>query len=307
MSSAFKQLVTTMFTNGGDFSKVPAGQRNQAISCYVKESLPYFLVSDNFNYMGVYFTKKAIDDFRSKNSNTHISDLKSRVISITEWSLELARVDSQNVFTSYGGLELKLIAKAFSVNKSNSKIVLSRHPTNIYRDSEIKTTIQAFQHAATVAGASSAKAGMPDLSSFKASGAVSQGVVSAAAQYKFKAGNTATVAYESIIKQEKGSNALSNVSKSNGSGKVKAVGGASARKSKSGGKKSSGKRAAPVGALMRSSSANNKKSVTMGARGQMATPGTAGPDGSANVSSMRDFNKMVSMINKKKAGKSSKK
>lgn len=295
-----------MFTNGGDSSKISSSQKNQTIVCYVKESLPYFLVSDNFNYMAVYFTKKAIDDFRSKNSNTHISDLKSRVISITEWSLELQRVDSQSVFTSYGGFEVRLIAKAFTVNKSNSKIVLSRHPTNLYRDSEIKTTIQAFQHAATAAGAASAKAGMPDLSSFKASGAVSQGVVSAAAQYKFKTGNTPIVSMESIIKQEKGASALSNVSKSNGSGKVKVLGSSSARKSKSGPKKTSGKRpAGATGALMRSSSANNKRSAVLGAKGSMATPGTAGPEGSANVKTMSDFKKMVSMINKKKnSGKS---
>ena len=93
-TSAFKQLVTSMFQYGGDFSKFSSAQRSQAIKCYVKESFPYFLVSDNYHYVAVYFTKKAIDDFKAKNSNVNITDLKTRVITITDWSLEMNQVNS---------------------------------------------------------------------------------------------------------------------------------------------------------------------------------------------------------------------
>jgi hypothetical protein len=298
--SAFKQLVTSMFTNGGDFSKLPSGQRSQAIKCYVKESFPYFLVSDNYHYLPVYFTKKAVDDFKGKSANVNITDLKSRVITITDWSLEMVSVNSQDVFTSYGGLEVRLVAKAFKAEKGSDKVVLSRHPTNLYRDAEVKTIVQAFSHRAVVAGAGGAKAGLPDISSLKSSGNVSQGVVSSAAQFKFKAGNTAVVTMEALFKQEKGASAFSKLSVGGSSGRVKATGGAKANRSKSA-KKGSTKKGGAVNALMRSSSANNKKSVTLGARGpNVQSPGNAGADGSANISSMKDFKKMVNLIKSQK-------
>ena len=66
-------------------------------------------------------------------------------------------------------------------------------------------------------------------------------------------------------------------------------------------KKVSTKKGGVVNALMRSGSANNKKSVTLGARGpNVQSPGNAGADGSANISSMKDFKKMVSLIKNQK-------
>jgi len=76
-TSAFKQLVTSMFENGGDFSKFSSSQRSQAIKCFVKESYPHFLVSDGYHYVPVYFTKKAVDDFKARNSKVNIVDLKT--------------------------------------------------------------------------------------------------------------------------------------------------------------------------------------------------------------------------------------
>ena len=135
--SAFKQLYSDMIRHGGDFSK--CNNTKRAIKCYVKESFPHFLVTDNFVYVAAYFTKKAIDEFKSKCS-ANITDLKSRVITIKEWSLEMTRVNSADVFTSYGGIEIRLIVKAFTLNDGGSP-TLSRHPINIFRDDEIKTLI----------------------------------------------------------------------------------------------------------------------------------------------------------------------
>jgi hypothetical protein len=44
-----------------------------------------------------------------------ITDLKSEVIIIKDWDLELVKVDSTQVFTSYAGVELRLIVKSFSL------------------------------------------------------------------------------------------------------------------------------------------------------------------------------------------------
>jgi hypothetical protein len=210
------------------------------------------------------------------------------------------QVNSQDVFTSYGGLEVRFVANKFALVKSSDKVIMTRHPSNLYRDAEVKTCIQNFSHRQVVAAAADAKAAMPDISVMKNNGNVSQGVVGATTSYDFKAGKTAFVSLDSICKQEKGSNALSKLSSGGGSnGRVKVSGGKGA-KSKSL-KKSVSKKVSATGALMRSSSANNKKSAVLGARGpNVQSPGNAGADGSANISSMKDFKKMVSMIKNQK-------
>ena len=114
--SAFKKLYSAMINNGGNLSKAQsefkdASGKVKKIKCFVKESFPYFLATDNHFYVPCYFTKKAVDDFKSKHSGINITDLKSKVIEIGEWSLEMAKVDSSSVFTSYGGIEIKLIVK----------------------------------------------------------------------------------------------------------------------------------------------------------------------------------------------------
>lgn len=190
-SSALKQLVSEMFQNAGDFSKTPSNLRKK-LTLYVKESYPHFLVSDNYHYCSLYFTKKAVEEFKSRSSD-NIVDLRTRVITLTDWSLEMVRVDSSNSqhFTSYGGFEVRMIARAFQVqSKGGAAVVLTRHPTNLYRDAEVKTVIQNFTHGQIVAAASNAKASLPDISGFKSSGNVGAGVVGAAASWSFKEGKT---------------------------------------------------------------------------------------------------------------------
>ena len=82
--SAIKQLYTEMIQAGGDFSKVPKSFHKQ-LKCFVKEAFPHFLVSDAFFYVPCYFTKKAVEQFKSKYSNLNITDLKSEVIIIQDW------------------------------------------------------------------------------------------------------------------------------------------------------------------------------------------------------------------------------
>jgi hypothetical protein len=140
LESSFKYLFSEVFKNNGDVSKIPEKLKKTQIKCFVKESYPYFLVTDDFFYVPIYFTKKAVDQFKSKFSNVNITDLKSQVIVITEWHLELTQVNSSNIFTSYAGIELRLIASSFKIDNAK-KITLTRQPINIYRDNEIKTLI----------------------------------------------------------------------------------------------------------------------------------------------------------------------
>ena len=144
--SAFKQLYTEMFNQGGDFSKVGKDLK-KPIKCYVKESFPHFLVSDGYFFVPVYFTKDAVSEFKKSFSNVNISDLEGRVIVLNNWALEMKRVNSAEVFTSYANLEVRLIVSSFKPNLQE-KLQPNRYPTNLFRDDEIKTIIQHFRHQA---------------------------------------------------------------------------------------------------------------------------------------------------------------
>merc|ERR1719272_1305222 len=111
MASAFKTLYSSMISNDGNFAKVPSAGKK--IKCFVKESFPFFLVTDNHFYVPCYFTKKAIDDFKAKNAGVNITDLKSKVVELDTWTLEMAKVDSASVFTSYAGIEVRLVVSSF--------------------------------------------------------------------------------------------------------------------------------------------------------------------------------------------------
>jgi len=113
--SAFKQLYTEFFNQGGDFGKVGANLK-KPIKCYVKESFPHFLITDGYFFVPAYFTKEAVTEFHSKFANVHIVDLAEKVIVLNSWSLEMRKVNSAEVFTSYANLEVRLIVHSFKPN-----------------------------------------------------------------------------------------------------------------------------------------------------------------------------------------------
>jgi hypothetical protein len=122
------------------------------LQVFVKEAKPYFLVSDSFFYVPAYFTPEALKEYQTKFPSVDVHDLESKVIVITKWSLELKKVDSTKVFTSYAGLEVRLIVHSFKP-QLKEKLHPTRYPTNLYRDDEFKTTINGFRHAQIKAAA----------------------------------------------------------------------------------------------------------------------------------------------------------
>lgn len=144
------------------------------------------------------------------------------------------KVNSANVFTSYGGLEVRLIVKSFKpVTQDMDLSTLSRHPVNLYRDDEMKTLIQNYTHSCLQKAVNSGvKENVIDIQKFASKGNVSQGILSFAQgstfnQYTFKEGKIAIVDLNSIFKQEKGAEALKKLQQSPAtSGKAKVVGGA---------------------------------------------------------------------------------
>ena len=139
-ASAFKTLYTQMIQNGGDYSALPQAMLKKDLQVFVKETKPYFLVSDSFFYVPAYFTQAAITEYQSKFPQVNVLDLDGKVIVITKWTLELRRVNSAEVFTSYAGVECRLIVHSFRSQLKKS-VLPTRYPTNIYRDDEFKTTI----------------------------------------------------------------------------------------------------------------------------------------------------------------------
>ena len=65
------------------------------------------------------------------------------MIVITKWHVELALANSAEEFTSYAGVEMKMIIQDFKV-KLNDESKLSKYPTNLFRDDEAKMSIQNF-------------------------------------------------------------------------------------------------------------------------------------------------------------------
>ena len=107
--SAFKKLFTDMVSGGS----VSPAMRKQMLKVYVKESNPHFLVSDSHFFVPAYFTPEAVASFRAKFPNVSVDSLQGKVILISKWNLELRKVDSNAVWTSYSGLEVRLIVSEF--------------------------------------------------------------------------------------------------------------------------------------------------------------------------------------------------
>ena len=233
--SAFKQLYSQMINTGGNLASVQNNFKDKdgkvkKIKCFVKEAFQHFLVTDNHFYVPCYFSKRAVDGFKSAHSGVNIIDLKSKVIEISDWSLEMVAVDSSSVFTSYAGIEIRLIVNNFRLVQGNQKVLLSRYPVNLYRDDEMKTLFQAYHHR-TLTTRVSNKDSLPDVTR------KGDSVVSFASgnkfQYGFKSGTTATVDLRSIAKNEKGANFLKDLrGSSSGPAQARVSGGAKAKKSK---------------------------------------------------------------------------
>ena len=66
-----------------------------------------------------------------------VTELRDYMITIDSWTLELIQVSATDSFTSYAGLEMRLIINKFS-KYSETRVELSnKYPQNLYRDDEV--------------------------------------------------------------------------------------------------------------------------------------------------------------------------
>lgn len=287
-SSAFKTLYTQMIQNGGNYSALPQALLKKDLQVFVKETSPYFLVSDSFFYVPAYFTQAAINEYNSKFPNVKVMDLDKKVIVITKWSLELVKVNSSEVFTSYAGVECRLIVHSFKPQLKES-LHPTRYPTNLYRDDEFKTTIQAFRHQQVVAAASKSKVDMAPISG---GGNVTQGVLkNSCGEWKFTEGNTKVVALSAGKKKASGSAAAKVVSKKAAVKKV----------AKAGKKVSAVDALETAGTKAGKSSKAGKKSAS---KRPAATPeGGKGTQGSTSGMTVKQYQNWLEKVKSKKARK----
>jgi hypothetical protein len=312
MSSAFKTLFTDLINHNGDSSKLSKDLSKQMLKVFVKETSPYFLISDSYFYVPAYFTQAALDDFQKKFPTTSFSDLNQKVILITNWSLELKKVDSNSVFTSYGGIEVRLVVNGFKPQLGEA-IHPVRWPTNLYRDDEFKTTIQHFRHRSIQANLEKLPA--TDVPLFS-KGGVDQGIIAGKDDWNFKEGTTKVVTL-------------------GGAKKTAAAASSSAAKVK-GGAKRAGKAAAktakkvvkaaavatkvakftPSKAAAKPAVAKGKKSATGGAKKALPTPVGAKKSAPATTDkmTMQSFKQFIKFqkgkkntLGKRSAGKKSNK
>jgi len=66
------------------------------------------------------------------------------MVTIPNWTIELAQVDSSEVFTSYAGLEMRFIVHNFELRSTEQVKHKTRYPTNLYRDDQTRTFIHNF-------------------------------------------------------------------------------------------------------------------------------------------------------------------
>jgi len=286
MASAFKTLFTDMIKAGGDASKLNKSNLKQQLRLYVKEASPHFLVSDSQYFVPAYFTPEAAVNFNSKFASVSVDSLAGKVILVTKWDLELRRVDSNQVWTSYAGLEVRLIVKEFKP-VMNDNGALPRHPTNLYRDDEFKTTIQHYRFVeAAKAGAAM---NMPAAPLNGNKGNVSQNVFQAAADnWNFKSGHSKTVSLRKAASPAKKAGTPTAVRASGGVKKVVAKGG-----------RASTSKAAAIAKF--SGSAKAKKSVSKNTPGNKSTGRNS--RGTTAVTTMNQYAKVLSAAMKKKTGK----
>ena len=113
--SAFKLLIMNFLSCNADSMKLDKKFRKTIRVC-VKDVLPQFVLTDgHFNLSG-YITKEAYDLYNKNSKNDmKITDLRDYMLNLERWTIDLVQVDSKESFTSYAGLEMRLIIHEFSV------------------------------------------------------------------------------------------------------------------------------------------------------------------------------------------------
>ena len=102
------------------------------------------LTDGQYNLSG-YITREAFAQYSKNGSNdTKVSELRDFMITLDSWTLELTSVSADESFTSYAGLEMRLIINRFSKFSQTRVELQQRYPQNLYRDDQVSFHITKF-------------------------------------------------------------------------------------------------------------------------------------------------------------------
>lgn len=142
--SAFKLLIINFLACGADSMKLDKKFKKTIRVC-VKDVLPQFVLTDGYFNLSGYITKEAYDEYNKNPKNKiKISDLRDFMLNLERWTIDLVQVDSRDSFTSYAGLEMRLIIHQFSVFSENRVILPNKYTTNLFRDDDVMAVINNF-------------------------------------------------------------------------------------------------------------------------------------------------------------------
>lgn len=140
----FKMIATKLLEVNADPMQLPRAFQ-QPFQCFVRETFPYFMVTDGHHYINLSFTQEALDQFH-KESGMSICDTQHFLVCVDKWSVELGLVaNSRTDFMSCSSLTFKFIVHHMSLG-SKEKLRMADHlwPANLYRDPEMIAHINHF-------------------------------------------------------------------------------------------------------------------------------------------------------------------
>ena len=87
------------------------------------------MLTDGQYTISGYITKEAFAQY-SKNeaNNVKVSELRDFMVTLDSWTLELVQVSSEESFTSYAGVEMRLIINKFSKFSETRVDLQNRYP-----------------------------------------------------------------------------------------------------------------------------------------------------------------------------------
>lgn len=140
----FKMIATELLAVGADPMQLPRALR-QPFQCFVRETYPYFMVTDGYHYINLNFTFDALAKFQ-KETGMSTCDTQHFLVCVDNWSVELGLVaNSRTDFMSCSNLTFKFVVHHMSL-VTKEKLQMADHlwPANLYRDPEMRAHINCF-------------------------------------------------------------------------------------------------------------------------------------------------------------------
>lgn len=134
----FKSASIQLLQNDGDWDKVEDKLKGP-VSVHVFMDQPNLLVSDETHFITAHLTKHAFTTYRKQNK-LKITESAGQHFRLTDWHLELCRVDSEEQFCSYNNVEIRLVITSMD-HDVNSKLTPNSYVENIHRDNDVKLQI----------------------------------------------------------------------------------------------------------------------------------------------------------------------